>query len=191
MLERGWYALFLMALTTGMRAGELLALQWKDVDLNRGALQVNRSLTRGKEGWRFDEPKTVKSRRRIKLGPTLVQALQLHRSRQAAQRLRAGIRYEDLDLVFAAENGHPMDRHNLSNRHFKPLLDAAGPSKSIRLHDLRHTYATLLLAAGEHPKIVSEALGHASIQLTLDTYSHVLPDMQQSAVDKLEDMLFS
>ena len=65
------------------------------------------------------------------------------------------------------------------------------PSKSIRLHDLRHTYATLLLAAGEHPKIVSEALGHASIQLTLDTYSHVLPDMQQSAVDKLEDMLFS
>lgn len=189
--EGPWYAFFLMALTTGMRAGELLALQWKDVDLNRGALQVNRSLTRGKEGWRFDEPKTVKSRRRIKLGPTLVQALQLHRSRQAAQRLRVGIRYENLDLVFAAENGHPMDRHNLSNRHFKPLLDAAGLSKSIRLHDLRHTYATLLLAAGEHPKIVSEALGHASIQLTLDTYSHVLPDMQQSAVDKLEDMLFS
>lgn len=84
-----------------------------------------------------------------------------------------------------------MDLHNLINRHFKPALEAAGLPKGIRLYDLRHTCETLLLSTGEHPKIVSEMLGHTSIQLTLDTHSHVLPDIQQGAVDKMEDMLFS
>jgi len=185
-----WYTLFLLAVTTGMRPGEYLALQWKDVDLADGSLRVARSLTRHKDKWSFDEPKTPKSRRKIKLAPSVAQALRVHKSRQAADRLKAGIRYQNLDLVFAAENGQPLDLHNLINRHFRPVLEAAGLPKSIRLYDLRHTCATLLLSAGEHPKIVSEMLGHASIQLTLDTYSHVLPDMQQGAVDKMEDMLF-
>ncbi len=184
-----WYTLFLLAVTTGMRPGEYLALQWKDVDLADGSLRVARSLTRHKDKWSFDEPKTPKSRRKIKLAPSVAQALRVHKSRQAADRLKAGIRYQNLDLVFAAENGQPLDLHNLINRHFKPALEAAGLPKGIRLYDLRHTCATLLLSAGEHPKIVSEMLGHASIQLTLDTYSHVLPDMQQGAVDKMEDML--
>jgi len=186
-----WYALFLLAITTGMRPGEYFALQWKDVDLEDSTVSVTRSLARHKDEWHFDEPKTAKSRRRIKIAPSVLQALRVHKSRQAAQRLKAGIKYQNFDLVFAAQNGQPLENNRLRNRYFKPLLKKAGLPATIRLYDLRHTCATLLLAAGEHPKIVSEMLGHASIQLTLDTYSHVLPDMQQSAVDKMEGMLFT
>ena len=189
--EDRWGTLFLLAVTTGMRPGEYMGLQWKDVNLDEGMIHVNKSLVRNKSEWRFDEPKTAKSRRTVKLAPTVVKSLRAHRSKQAAERLRAGIRYQDYDLVFATDTGQPLESHNLIKRHFKPVLKQAGLQETIRLYDLRHTCATLLLAAGEHPKIVSEMLGHASIQLTLDTYSHVLPDMQQGAVAKLEDMLFS
>ena len=189
--EDRWGTLFLLAVTTGMRPGEYMGLQWKDVNLDEGMIHVNKSLVRNKSEWRFDEPKTAKSRRTVKLAPTVVKSLRAHRSRQAAERLRAGIRYQDYDLVFATDAGQPLESHNLIKRHFKPILDRAGLPETIRLYDLRHTCATLLLAAGEHPKIVSEMLGHASIQLTLDTYSHVLPDMQQGAVAKLEEMLFT
>ncbi len=186
-----WYALFLLAVTTGMRPGEYFALQWKDVNLDDGTVNVTRSLARHKDEWHFDEPKTAKSRRKIKIAPSVAQALRAHKSRQAAERLRAGIKYQNFDLVFAARNGQPLENNRLRNRYFKPLLKKAGFPATIRLYDLRHTCATLLLSAGVHPKIVSEMLGHASIQLTLDTYSHVLPDMQQSAVDKMEGMLFA
>ncbi len=98
--------------------------------------------------------------------------------------------YNKQDFVFAAINGEPMQRRNMIKRYFKPILKRSG-LPNIRLYDLRHTCATLLLRAGENPKVVSERLGHASITLTLDTYSHVLPDMQQSCADKLEDILFS
>ena len=189
--EDRWGTLFLLAVTTGMRPGEYMGLQWKDVNLDEGMIHVNKSLVRNKSEWRFDEPKTAKSRRTVKLAPTVVKSLRAHRSKQAAERLRAGIRYQDYDLVFATDTGQPLESRNLIKRHFKPVLKQAGLQETIRLYDLRHTCATLLLAAGEHPKIVSEMLGHASIQLTLDTYSHVLPDMQQGAVAKLEDMLFS
>ena len=168
-----------------------MGLQWKDINLDDGMIHISRSLVRNKSEWRFDEPKTAKSRRTVKLAPTVVKSLRAHRSKQAAERLRAGIRYQDYDLVFATDTGQPLESRNLIKRHFKPVLKQAGLRETIRLYDLRHTCATLLLAAGEHPKIVSEMLGHASIQLTLDTYSHVLPDMQQGAVAKLEDMLFS
>ena len=189
--EDRWGTLFLLAVTTGMRPGEYMGLQWKDVNLDEGMIHVNKSLVRNKSEWRFDEPKTAKSRRTVKLAPTVVKSLRAHRSKQAAERLRAGIRYQDYDLVFATDTGQPLESRNLIKRHFKPVLKQAGLRETIRLYDLRHTCATLLLAAGEHPKIVSEMLGHASNQLTLDTYSHVLPDMQQGAVAKLEDMLFS
>ena len=186
-----WSSLFLVAVTTGMRPGEYMGLQWKDINLDDGMIHISRSLVRNKSEWRFDEPKTAKSRRTVKLAPTVVKSLRAYRSKQAAERLRAGIRYQDYDLVFATDTGQPLESRNLIKRHFKPVLKQAGLRETIRLYDLRHTCATLLLAAGEHPKIVSEMLGHASIQLTLDTYSHVLPDMQQGAVAKLEDMLFS
>ncbi len=182
---------FTVALATGMRPGEYLALQWKDVDLKAGTVVVQRSLVRQKDRWTFAEPKTTRSRRTIPLPPTLTRALSEHRRRQAEQRLAAGPAYDNNDLVFAAANGQPFDENNLVRRHFKPILRAASLPEVVRLYDLRHTCATLLLAAGENPKVVSERLGHASITLTLDTYSHVLPTMQRGAAERLEPALFA
>jgi len=108
---------------------------------------------------------------------------------QAAEKLRNS-NYQDYDLVFANDKGTPLDLHNVTRRHFKPLLRDAG-LPDINLYALRHTCATLLLMAGENPKVVSERLGHSSVTMTLDTYSHVLPDMQEEATKKLEGMLFS
>ena len=183
-----WYALFLTAVTTGMRPGEYLALQWKDINFETRTLSVKRTVTPKGE---FQEPKTARSRRSIRLLPSVIQALRSHRIHQAEWRLKQGEAYVNKDLVFASETGQPLNERNLVNRHFKPILRAAGLPETLRLYDLRHTCATLLLAAGENPKVVSERLGHASVTLTLDTYSHVLPDMQQAAADKLEALLFS
>lgn len=188
--EDKWGILFEFALATGMRPGEYLALQWKDVDLHAGTAIVRRVLVRQKGPWYFAEPKTAKSRRTVPLPPSLLRGLKLHKHRQAEARLAYGPGYHSHDLMFTADNGQPIDEHNLIHRHFKPLLQTADLPDTIRLYDLRHTCATLLLAAGENPKIVSERLGHASIVLTLDTYSHVLPTMQQSAVTKLEAALY-
>ncbi len=113
-----------------------------------------------------------------------------HKRRQAENRLQFGPGYQDFDLVFAAANGAPIDSRNLMRRHLKPILRSAGLSESIRWYDLRHTTASILLSAGENPKVVSERLGHAGVTLTLDTYSHVLPTMQQQATERLENILF-
>jgi integrase len=104
---------------------------------------------------------------------------------------KAGPDYKNLDLVFATGEGQPLIRLNVVQKHFKPILERARLPATLRLYDLRHSCATLLLAANENPKVVSERLGHASITLTMDTYSHVMPDMQQGASDKLEQMLFT
>ncbi len=104
--------------------------------------------------------------------------------------MRAGAGWHDHGLVFAAEDGEPLHASNLTARHFKPALKAAGLPQEVRLYDLRHTCATLLLLAGVNPKIVAERLGHASVTLTLDTYSHVLPTMQEEAAGRLEAMLY-
>jgi len=104
--------------------------------------------------------------------------------------LKAGAVYQNLDLVFATSEGQPLIRLNVIQKHFKPILKRAKLPDTLRLYDLRHTCATLLLAANENPKVVSERLGHSSITLTMDVYSHVLPDMQQGASDKLESLLF-
>ena len=111
----------------------------------------------------------------------MVSALADHKRSQAEERLSKGPKYENQNLVFAGSTGHPLDQINLVRRHFKPILKRAGLPKEFRVYDLRHSCATLLLLAGENPKVVSERLGHASITLTLDTYSHVLPSMQQRA----------
>ena len=185
--------LFAFALTTGMRPEEYLSLQWKDLDLKTGITSVQRTLIwrRKGGGWCFGEPKTPRSRRTIPLPASVVRALATHRRLQAEERLKAGSNYTQHDLVFATSEGGPLMLRNLIRRHFKPILKRAGLPDSIRLYDLRHSCATLLLAAEENPKVVSERLGHASIVLTLDTYSHVLPSMQKAASDKLETMLFS
>jgi len=183
-----WKALFSMLLTSGMRPGEALGLKWPDVDWERGRVHVQRALSVTKAGWRLDEPKTARSRRAIPLPLPVLQDLREHRREQAAMRLQTP-GYQDHGLVFANEDGNPPDLRHITRRHFKPLLKAAG-LPDIRLYDLRHTCATLLLAAGENPKVISERLGHATVAMTLDTYSHVLPDMQQKAAEKLGKLLF-
>jgi integrase len=184
--------LFLFALITGMRPGEYLGLQWKDLDLQKGVVTIQRTLVwrRRGGGWYFSEPKTSRSRRSIPIPFSLVQALIQHKRRQGEERLKAGPNYQKLDLVFATPEGGPLMVQNLFRRHFKPILKKAGLPESIRLYDLGHSCATLLLAENENPKVVSERLGHSTVMLTLDTYSHVLPSMQRAASDKLENILF-
>ena len=188
-----WGLVFNVALVSGMRPEEYLGLQWKDIDFERGLVAVQRTLVwrRKGGGYYFGEPKTARSRRNIPLPRSIVRALVEHKRKQAEQRLKAGPDYQSLDLVFATPDGGPLMPQNLFRRHFKPILKRAGLQDSIRMYDLRHSCATLLLAAQENPKVVSERLGHASITLTLDTYSHVLPSMQQAATEKLERLLFA
>lgn len=137
----------------------------------------------------FTELKTRQSNRSIPLSTTAVAALRKHKVKQAQERLKLGALYQNFDLVFAAELGTPTAIGNLTKRHFKPMLKAA-KLPDIRLYDLRHTCATLLLASGENPKVVSERLGHSSVVMTLDVYSHVLPNMQAAATTKMAQLLF-
>jgi integrase len=182
-------ALYTVAVMVGMRQGELLGLQWADIDWDRGRVQITHTLQWLKGNrWRLDEPKTGHSRRGIRLPPTALQALKAHRARQAEQRLAAGPAWEDNGLVFCNAVGRPIGIANLTYRSYHRLLARAGLAR-IRFHDLRHTYATLALLNGEKPKVVQETLGHASIALTMDTYSHLLPDMQEDAASRMEELL--
>ena len=177
--ESKLFVLFLLAIETGMRPEEYLGLQWKDVDFENGVLVVRRALVwRKGGGFIFTEPKTTRSRRNIPISSRMVGALRIHKRIQLEKRLILGSEYQNFDLVFASEIGTALSNKNIISRHFRPLLKKAGLPQ-IRLYDLRHTTATLLLTANENPKVVSERLGHASITLTLDTYSHVLPTMQK------------
>lgn len=181
-------ALYVLALHTGMRQGELLALKWDDVDLERGVLRVRRTLTHADKAYVLGEPKTSKSRRTIRLTTSVVNALRTHLSRQLEEMERMGSLYQPGGLIFATETGTIINPSNLRNRSFKPLLKKAG-LPPIRFHDLRHTCATLLLSKDVNAKVVSEMLGHSSISVTLDIYSHLLPDMQEKAAKALEEVL--
>jgi integrase len=181
-------ALYVLALTTGMRLGELLALRWSNVDLDGGSLSVRGTLHRDAGTLAIAEPKTAGSRRHVSLGTVVVEALRRHRVNQTAERLLQGPTWQDNDLVFANEVGKPIEPSNLRRRSFVPLLAKAG-LPSIRFHDLRHSAATLLLGQGIHPKIVSERLGHSRVSITLDLYSHVTPTMQQQAADAMDALL--
>jgi len=177
------YALFLVAIECGLRPEEYLALRWKDVDLERNSLQVRRVINFLKGGgFVFDDPKTKTSRRSMHISDQLADALAAKRREQLEERMKAGPVYQDHDLVFATPLGMPLSLPNVRNRHFIPIRDAAGLPK-IRLYDLRHTTATMMLAEGIHPKVVSERLGHDGVVITLDTYSHVLPNLQKNATD--------
>jgi integrase len=177
-------ALYVLAVHCGLRQGEMLGLKWEDIDLEGGTLQIKRTLS----GGTFTAPKTTRSRRSVKLTAGAVEALKRHSARQADDMTRMGERYGDRGLVFASEVGTPLNRHNVSWRSFKPLLKRAGLPE-IRFHDLRHTCATLLLCKGVHPKFVQELLGHATVAITLDTYSHVLPGMGDQTAAAMEDIL--
>lgn len=179
-------ALYVLALNTGMREGELLALTWADVDLEHARLQVRGSLQRSKaHGLAVETPKTTGSRRNITLSATAVAALRKHRAAQHEERLKLGSIWIDNNLVFTSEIGTFVHASNMLRRSFWPLLARADLPR-IRFHDLRHTAATLLLGQGIHPKIVSEMLGHTKIGITLDLYSHVSPTMQSQATAALD-----
>jgi integrase len=182
-------ALYVLAVTTGMRQGELLGLKWEDVDLQARTLRVRRTLsTATGRGFSFSAPKTAKGRRSIKLPETAVSSLRNHREAQLEERDRLAGLWQDHDLVFTTQVGTPISRQDLITRSFKPLLQRAD-LPDIRFHDLRHTCATLLLSKGVHPKLVQELLGHATIAITLDTYSHVLPGMGDQTANAMEDAL--
>jgi integrase len=185
----GLEALFVLALTTGMRQAELLGLKWGDVDLAEGTVQVRRSIYRvAGKGWVESEPKTARSRRNLVLAAPAVDALRRHRASQAKIRLATGSEWENRDLVFCNAFGRPLEQSNIRTRSLIPLLKKAG-LPPIRFHDLRHSAASLLLAMGVHPKIVQEQLGHSSIAITLDLYSHAMPSLQADAAKRLGDLL--
>ena len=173
----------------GSDPSEVLALKWEDVDLEYGVLRVRRTLTRVRGKVSLGEPKTKKSRRSVNLTDAAVEALRSHLSRQLEEMEQMGSLYRPGGLVFANESGGIINPSNLRNRSFARLLHRAGLPPTTRFHDLRHTCATLLLSRNVNPKIVTEMLGHSSISITLDIYSHVLPNMQESAVRALDDAL--
>jgi len=185
-------ALYELAIQTGMRQGELLGLRWEDVDLDGQSLRIRQTLTRkGHDSggaYGVGEPKTKKSRRNVRLTERAVEALRSRRARQAEEKLRAGASYQDRSLVFAGERGGIINPSNLRNRSFTPLLAKAGLPR-ITFHDLRHTCASLLFQRNIHPKFVQELLGHASVAITLDTYSHMLPGMGGEAADAMGEAL--
>jgi integrase len=181
--------LYVLSLTCGLRMGESLGLRWSDTDLEAGTLRVHRQLQRVREGGGlvFSKPKNA-SRRTIDLPQRALEALRIHRKRQIEEQLRAGAKWQENDLVFASYKGTPMDAQNIVNRYFKPLLRRAG-LPDIRWHDLRHTCATLLLSRGTHPTYVQKLLGHASVQLTLDRYSHWMPSMGKHTASAMDEAL--
>jgi integrase len=180
-------ALYTLAVHTGMRQGELLALKWDDVDLERSIIYVRRTLTKDRGKLRFGEPKSKKGRRRIDLTKGAVESLRRHLSRQLKQIEELGDLYENQGLIFTTNTGAPVNPSNLRQRSLHKLLEKAGVRK-IRFHDLRHTCATLLLIKEAHPKDVQELLGHAKISQTLDRYSHFIPGMGRRTAQAMEEV---
>jgi integrase len=182
------YAAWVVAATAGLRRGEVLGLRWIDIDLNASRLSVQQTLVSVAYETRFSVPKTARSRRSVSLDATTVAALRAHRKRQLEERMSWGQAYRDSGLVVTREDGtlvHPDRFTQMFDKHVK---DAGLPR--IRLHDLRHTHATLALGAGVHPKVVSERLGHATVAFTLDVYSHAVPALQEEAADRIAALIF-
>jgi integrase len=182
------YAAFLLAATTGMRRGEVLGLRWSDIDFDHNRVSVCRSLVSVNYQISISDPKTPRSRRAIAIDETTAQVLRAHKVKQAEDRLASEGDYQDQDLVFAGDDGAPIHPDSFTNA-FDALVKKSGLPR-IRLHDLRHTHATLALQAGIHPKVVSERLGHASVSITLDTYSHAVPSLQEQAAETVANLLF-
>jgi integrase len=183
--ETEWFALYALALTTGMRPSEYLALKWGDIDWQRGAASVCRTIQHSKAGWTFDDTKRKRSRRVVKLQEFVLKALTGLRNPHPLA-IDTGFQVEH-DLIFRSGTGSPLRQRNVK-REFRRLLEVAG-IRPIRLYDLRHTAATLAVAAGVSVKVISDQLGHASISFTLERYSHVLPSIQDEAAARVERML--
>ena len=181
-------ACWLVALSCGLRRGELAGLRWSDLDLERGLLRVDSQRTTDSDYNIVTKEPKASSRRSVALAGRAVSALRRHRVRQAREQLAAGPVWRDTGLVFVAEDGRGLHPQRITDLFQECCADLGLPR--IRLHDLRHTAATLALVAGVHPKVVQERLGHSTISMTLDTYSHVVVGMQQEAAVAVERLLF-
>lgn len=179
--------LFRIAVTTGLRQGEILDLKWSDLDWQTGRLQIQRQAQRRKgEGIVFCEPKSASGRRVVNLGEKTIDILREHKEKQYRERMIAGDKWQENDLIFPSPIGTPQDWANILKGYKKCLKKAGLPD--LRFHDLRHTAATLMLQQKINPKVVQERLGHADISLTLNTYSHVMPSMQEEAAEKMDEL---
>jgi integrase len=179
------HALWVVLLTTGLRIGEATGWRWEDVDLEGGTLYIRQTVKRIKgRGLVVGDTKTPRSRRLIELGQGTVAALRLHEKRQALERRIAGKEWNERGLVFTTLAGGPLDAGSVGHAKDRALEAAGLPH--VRTHDLRHTTATYLLSRGVHPKIVQELLGHSSITLTMNTYSHVLPTLHKEVTSHMD-----
>ncbi|GAC1629402.1 MAG: site-specific integrase [Chloroflexota bacterium] len=180
-------ALWVLLITTGIRLGEATGLIWADLDLREGTVGIRRAAQRKKgKGMVFVEPKTRRSRRLVHLAPGTVAALQAHLDKQKFEASKSGRVWNEDDIVFRSPGGKPLDPGYVRNKLHRALRNAELPI--IRVHDLRHTAATYLLSSGTHPKVVQELLGHSSIALTLDTYSHVLVGLQKEVASQMDGL---
>lgn len=179
------HALWVLLVTTGMRVGEATALHWEDLELKAATLQIQDTVKRVKgKGLVIGDVKTAHSRRRIILAGSTVDALRIHQEQQRLARKVAGDKWSDRGLVFCTAMGGPLDAGSVSHTKDRALTAAGLPH--VRTHDLRHTAATYLMSQGVHPKVVQDLLGHSSITLTMNTYSHVLPSLHQEVADHMD-----
>lgn len=179
--------LFICARATGARQGELLGARWRDIDLDAGIMRIKTSLQRIDGEYQLVEPKTAKSRRTLALPAIAIEALHEQRARWAADRLAAGERWADLDLVFCLSDGSPLHGPTVTRQFQAQLKDAGLPR--VRFHDLRHGAATLMLSQGVPLKVVQETLGRATIAVTADVYGHLLPELQKDAAQRMDNAL--
>jgi integrase len=183
-------AIYVFALNLGMRRGEILGLRWSDVDFEGRALRIGQAMQRLESGLQITEVKTERSRRMIAMPESVIRALRSRRARQAQERLVAGRCWQETGLVFTNGSGGPLEPITL-HRHYKHLLSRARVSTATRFHDLRHSTASLLLAQGVHLRVIMELLGHSSISLTANTYSHVMPAAMRDVADTMDAILGS
>jgi len=186
-----WKALHLVAISGGLRIGEILAMRWGNLDRQEGRYMVRETWHRPKKNREayFDEPKTRSSVASVNLTPVCFQALDEHKAAQRKERLKAGEAYKDQNLIFSTATGGPLHDINVSERVYHAVLDTAGIHRR-RFHDLRHTCASLMIHQGDSPKYVQQQLRHSSIEMTFDTYGHLFPDENREAVQRLDDTLW-
>jgi integrase len=182
-----WGALYTLAITTGLRQGEVLGLGWADVDLEAGSITVRRALQRVNGKLQFVDPKSERSRRRAELPPITISRLREHRAAQNRDRLIAGPDWRDTGLVFTTSIGTPLDGGNVTKRFQRILAEANLPRQ--RFHDLRHAYASYLISEGLGPRQVMEALGHSQISITMNTYGHIFPAATRESANAIQRAL--
>jgi len=181
-------AIYMLALTLGMRRGEILGLSWADAEIESRTIRINQALQRLEKGLAITELKTDRSRRALAMPDSVVHALKMRHARQLEERLKAGSRWQETGLIFTNPNGGPLEPITV-HRDYKRLLRAAGLPLNTRFHDLRHSAASLLLSQGVQLRVIMELLGHSSISLTANTYSHVMPAAMRETAETMEKLL--